>query len=243
MASVNPLRYRGYYYDTETGFYYLQSRYYDSVNHRFINADAYASTDSTDAVACNMFAYCTNSPVVNEDPSGEILISTLILIGAAIVGTAVAAYTGYEAREAGCDWADTIFYSVGSGLCAFATVYSLGTTAYGVYCNYCAINGMTPVTEIGASSPATIPQEAYDTYDYFTSHNGTPAPGYKGGSTFLNDGRSGGEVLPSTSAPFREYDIHPYSAAIGRGVERIVIGSDLHAWYTGDHYQSFIMMK
>ena len=46
MASVNPLRYRGYYYDSETGFYYLQSRYYDPATRRFINADSYASTDS-----------------------------------------------------------------------------------------------------------------------------------------------------------------------------------------------------
>ena len=44
LAEVNPLRYRGYYYDSETGFYYLQSRYYDPENHRFINADSYAST-------------------------------------------------------------------------------------------------------------------------------------------------------------------------------------------------------
>ena len=43
-GEVNPLRYRGYYYDSETGFYYLQSRYYDPENHRFINADCYAST-------------------------------------------------------------------------------------------------------------------------------------------------------------------------------------------------------
>ena len=35
------LHYRGYYYDTETGFYYLQSRYYDPITHRFINADSY----------------------------------------------------------------------------------------------------------------------------------------------------------------------------------------------------------
>ena len=39
LAEINPLRYRGYYYDSETGFYYLQSRYYDPENHRFINAD------------------------------------------------------------------------------------------------------------------------------------------------------------------------------------------------------------
>ena len=59
MAEKNPLRYRGYYYDSETGFYYLQSRYYDPATRRFINADAYASTDSSDAVSCNMFAYAT----------------------------------------------------------------------------------------------------------------------------------------------------------------------------------------
>ena len=41
---MNPFRYRGYYYDNETGFYYLQSRYYDPSTGRFINADGYVST-------------------------------------------------------------------------------------------------------------------------------------------------------------------------------------------------------
>ena len=72
MAAINPLRYRGYYYDTETGFYYLQSRYYDPVNHRFINADTYTTTDKTDAISCNMFAYCNNNPVMRLDSSGKI---------------------------------------------------------------------------------------------------------------------------------------------------------------------------
>ena len=69
MASINPLRYRGYYYDSETGFYYLQSRYYDSVNHRFINADSYASTGQG-FIGANMFAYCNNNPVIYADPTG-----------------------------------------------------------------------------------------------------------------------------------------------------------------------------
>ena len=72
LAEVNPLRYRGYYYDSETGFYYLRSRYYDPENHRFINADTYASTDSGDAISCNMFAYCGNNPVMRGDENGEI---------------------------------------------------------------------------------------------------------------------------------------------------------------------------
>ena len=69
MANINPLRYRGYYYDTETGFYYLQSRYYDPANHRFINADCYAST-GTGFLGYNMFAYCNNNPVSSTDSSG-----------------------------------------------------------------------------------------------------------------------------------------------------------------------------
>ncbi len=69
LADINPLRYRGYYYDTETGFYYLQSRYYDPVFSRFINADKYAST-GTGLLSYNMFAYCQNNPVNYSDPQG-----------------------------------------------------------------------------------------------------------------------------------------------------------------------------
>jgi RHS repeat-associated protein len=69
LADINPLRYRGYYYDTEAGFYYLQSRYYDPVVSRFINTDRYAST-GTGLLSYNMFAYCQNSPVNYSDPQG-----------------------------------------------------------------------------------------------------------------------------------------------------------------------------
>ena len=90
LAEINPLRYRGYYYDSETGFYYLRSRYYDPENHRFINADTYASTDSGDAISCNMFAYCQNNPVMLGDENGEIA-GWLVR---AIVGAAVGTITG-----------------------------------------------------------------------------------------------------------------------------------------------------
>ena len=74
-ANVNPLRYRGYYYDNESGFYYLQSRYYDPTIGRFINADTYASTGQ-DFIGYNMFAYCGNNPVICCDPSGDAYIIT-----------------------------------------------------------------------------------------------------------------------------------------------------------------------
>ena len=70
LAEINPLRYRGYYYDSETGFYYLQSRYYDPANRRFINADSYQSTGQG-FIGTNMFAYCNNSPILFVDHDGN----------------------------------------------------------------------------------------------------------------------------------------------------------------------------
>ena len=69
LADANPLRYRGYYYDQETGLYYLQSRYYNPQRGRFINADSYISTGQG-ILGNNMFAYCRNNPVIRKDTSG-----------------------------------------------------------------------------------------------------------------------------------------------------------------------------
>ena len=96
MVQINPLRYRGYYYDSDTEFYYLQSRYYDAAICRFINADSYASTGQG-FLGCNMFAYCRNSPIFNEDPTGDLDWGCLIKgagrlvtgITAVVVGAAV----------------------------------------------------------------------------------------------------------------------------------------------------------
>lgn len=68
--AVNPFRYRGYYYDTETGLYYLQSRYYNPEWGRFLNADRYVST-GTGLLGYNMYAYCCNNPVMLRDKTGE----------------------------------------------------------------------------------------------------------------------------------------------------------------------------
>ena len=69
VTKYNPFRYRGYYYDTETGFYYLQSRYYNPTWGRFINADGYLNANG-DLIGFNMFAYCSNNPVMFVDPTG-----------------------------------------------------------------------------------------------------------------------------------------------------------------------------
>ena len=72
LANANPLRYRGYYYDNETGYYYLQSRYYDPSICRFINADVLEISGITKdtEIGTNMFAYCSNDPINSDDPTG-----------------------------------------------------------------------------------------------------------------------------------------------------------------------------
>ena len=69
LGYLNPFRYRGYVYDTETSLYYCQSRYYDPEVGRFLNADAYLSTGQG-VLGYNMYAYCLNNLVNRSDPSG-----------------------------------------------------------------------------------------------------------------------------------------------------------------------------
>ncbi len=71
IANINPLRYRGYYYDGESGLYYLQSRYYDPEVGRFISADSVISGVGGEVLGYNQFAYCFNNPVNMEDESGN----------------------------------------------------------------------------------------------------------------------------------------------------------------------------
>ena len=71
LSDVNPLRYRGYIYDQETGFYYLQSRYYDPATGRFLNADNQIPSVGAETIGYNMFAYCRGNPVNRVDDAGE----------------------------------------------------------------------------------------------------------------------------------------------------------------------------
>ncbi len=68
-GTKNPFRYRGYYYDAESGMYYLGSRYYDPELGRFISPDVFVSTGQG-LLGCNMFAYCGNNPVSFIDSDG-----------------------------------------------------------------------------------------------------------------------------------------------------------------------------
>ena len=70
IGNLNPIRYRGYYWDSETNLYYLQSRYYDPTTMRFINADEIVYTERT-LQGNNLYAYCYNNPVNMIDATGD----------------------------------------------------------------------------------------------------------------------------------------------------------------------------
>ena len=93
MADVNPLRYRGYFYDTETGLYYLQSRYYDPEVGRWINIDnvEYLGTED-ELISYNLFTYCLNNPVNRTDENGNLSLPNWakVAIGAVALAGAVA---------------------------------------------------------------------------------------------------------------------------------------------------------
>ena len=73
LGEKNPFRYRGYYYDKETGLYYLQSRYYDNEIKRYLNSDNFniLGVDRSSVSQDNLYTYCSNNPVNCSDPSGE----------------------------------------------------------------------------------------------------------------------------------------------------------------------------
>ena len=141
LAELNPLRYRGYVYDQETGFYYLQSRYYDPVVGRFISADNQLITDNLAGV--NLFAYCGNNPVNRNDPSGEAWYHWAL--GAAIV---VAAAVATVVTCGGFAAAATAVCLVGSGVAAATTA---ATIAAGAFIGSASIYGMAALSAASSS--------------------------------------------------------------------------------------------
>ncbi len=149
MADINPFRYRGYYYDNETGFYYLQTRYYDPSIRMFINADNYelTSTLAQTIGQLNMYAYANNNPIMFTDESGMFLISTAVLIGAiigAVAGATVGGIIAYNiAEQNGATGWELVGWTamgvVGGGLIGAgvgaAAGYGIGYWAGGTYAN------------------------------------------------------------------------------------------------------------
>ena len=101
----NAIRYRSYYWDSETGLYYLQSRYYDPEIGRFISPDDIKYLEPESIGGLNLYAYCFDNPVLYADLSGHFAISLLVGLAVSfVIGTAASAISQYVQYEGEVNW-------------------------------------------------------------------------------------------------------------------------------------------
>ena len=134
LAEINPLRYRGYYYDIETEFYYVSSRYYDPEIGRFLNADGFIFTGQ-DIINYNMFSYCGNNPVNRVDHTGQFWseIWEFVKTAVAEIGKAMEVMSPAYAGCGGAAVADGPLPFGDIVAIAGAAVLTVGAIGYGIY--------------------------------------------------------------------------------------------------------------
>ena len=117
IGNINPIRYRSYYFDSETGFYYCKSRYYVPYLRRWLTMDSLSYLDKEDMQGTNLFAYCKNNPVMYTDESGQmpewaywvigigvialLAVATVVTAGIAGVGIGTAFGAGFAGAAIG----------------------------------------------------------------------------------------------------------------------------------------------
>jgi RHS repeat-associated protein len=124
LGAANPYRYRGYRFDSETGYYYLQSRYFDSLIGRFINADSsdMISSISNDLTQINLYTYAINNPVNNVDPNGNWVLGAFLTGFFGALSLVLAAYNlfngikGFMSLNDPKQIYDILIYAIGAGM-------------------------------------------------------------------------------------------------------------------------------
>jgi RHS repeat-associated protein len=154
VANANPFRYRGYYYDTDTGLYYLNARYYSPEFRRFISPDDTSYLNTKNVNGCNLYAYCGNDPVMNADPSGHFggSIFVLGLIGAVVgaIAGAIAGTVVIHTRDSHLDEEDKAskvvqFATAGAIMAGITLAFGLGAGVV-TYASMSAVHGIISIT-------------------------------------------------------------------------------------------------
>ena len=111
----------------ETGFYWVQARYYDPAIRRWINADSQLNVKDG-VLGYNLFAYCQNNPVTYSDPTGHSITLACIIIGAivgAVIGGCAGAYVSKKQTGKVNGWA-VAAGAVGGGVVGGLIVWGIG---------------------------------------------------------------------------------------------------------------------
>ena len=138
IAELNPFRYRSYYLDTETGFYFLKTRYYDPEIGRFMTIDDISYLDPDSINGLNLYAYCCSNPVLCYDPNGTFAITTAIIIGliaGAVIGGTIGGVIAYNNASASgaTGWnlvGQTVLGVLGGGIIGAAIGATIGAIAW-----------------------------------------------------------------------------------------------------------------
>jgi predicted Zn-dependent protease len=109
------------------------------------------------------------------------------------------------------------------------------------------VQNARPETRTAPRQRPTVPRYVLQVLDYIEKNNRAPE-GYEGGREFLNLGKGGDQSLPNfdsnaNTIKYREWDVHAHVQGRNRGAERLVTGSDGRAYYTADHYHTFIRLR
>ena len=137
IGSLNPFRYRGYYFVPQIGLYYLTTRFYDYMTGRFVNADVPSvciDNGLTVPEGCNLYSYCRNNPISYVDPTGHFALIIGILLTTTVIGGVIGGVVSYRNGKSGWDLVSDIFLGAMIGL-AFGglLIATIGAVAYGLF--------------------------------------------------------------------------------------------------------------
>lgn len=185
LANINPFRFKGYYFDSESGMYYCHTRYYVPEWCRWLNADDIANIETNSLYKLNLFAYCENNPISHFDPHGESIIVLCAIAIGALIGGAVSTAIAVKQEKTGWELAKSILFGIAVGIATASLILAAFSAGYGALAvmagkRLASLSLLgTGVTQIFALSAATYDLFAFGVAPLFNLE----VPGIELGST------------------------------------------------------------
>ena len=182
IGLINPIRYRGYYYDQETNLYYCLSRYYNPVWRRWLNLDDLSYLNNTNINGINLFSYCHNNPIMYVDETGHFSVLAGIMIGVGFL-----AATGLGLTIGGRLSSNETIVNIGDSIISFSEIVagiSLVATGFGGRLGMCLIgsgigsvaNGLLTLSHNGSYHAGWIGGQIAGAFTYLVPNLGLGIP-------------------------------------------------------------------